>query len=113
MLIVKYHICDQAVYYYSELALQTRAFIYKDTTVGTYTQEQLLSWKQLEAFNYFQSGYVRTVYSWEFNHGGVKCCMLKAKVNPSQKAASNAHEAWIITKKAGDIICSHCTCMAG
>ena len=27
---------------------------------GVYTQ-QLLSWKQLDAYNYFQSGYVRTV----------------------------------------------------
>ena len=27
-----------------------------------YTQEQLLSWKQLDAYKYFQSGYVRTVY---------------------------------------------------
>ena len=29
---------------------------------GIYMQEQLLSWKQLDAYNYFQSGYVRTVH---------------------------------------------------
>ena len=29
---------------------------------GVYTQEQLLSWKQLDAYNYFQNGYVRMVY---------------------------------------------------
>ena len=29
---------------------------------GLYTFEQLLSWKQIKGYNYFQSKYVRTVY---------------------------------------------------
>ena len=33
------------------------------TRPSVYTLEQLLSWKQLEGYNYFQSNYVRTVYT--------------------------------------------------
>ena len=39
-------------------------FGYFVTRPGLYTQEQLLAWKQLDAFNYFQSGYVRTILVW-------------------------------------------------
>ena len=71
-------------------------FCYFINCPETYTQEQLLSWKQLEAYNYFESGFVRTVLAMEFGQGDQKCCMLKAKVNPSQRTADQAHEAWII-----------------
>ena len=37
-------------------------FSYLITRPGVYTLEQLLSWKQLEGYNYFQSNYVRTVW---------------------------------------------------
>ena len=36
-------------------------FGYFINRLGTFTQEQLSSWKQLEAYNYFESGFVRTV----------------------------------------------------
>ena len=36
-------------------------FGYFVTRPGLYTQEQLLAWKQLDVYNYFQSGYVRTI----------------------------------------------------
>lgn len=74
---------------------------------GIYTQEQLLSWKQLDAYNYFQAGFVRTVFSSCFGRDKV---ILKAKVNPSQKSPDQAHEAWLV---AMEIFSLHCTCMAG
>ena len=40
-------------------------------------------------------------------------CLLKAKVNPSQRTADKAHEAWIIARSSGLIVSAHCTCMAG
>lgn len=88
-------------------------FGYFITRPGVYTQQQLLSWKQLDAFNYFQAGYVRTVYSFSFGHTGKRLVMLKAKVNPSQRSPDEAHEPWIIAKFEGDVVCAHCTCMAG
>ena len=48
-------------------------FAYFIVRPGTYTQEELLSWKQLEAYNYFECGYVRTVLSMVFGHGKGRC----------------------------------------
>ena len=39
--------------------------------------------------------------------------MLKAEVNPSQRSPDEASEAWLNAKHEGDIICAHCTCIAG
>ena len=60
-------------------------FGYFVTRPGLYTPEQLLVWKQLDAYNYFQSGYVRTILVWRAGTLPV----LKATVNPSQRAPSN------------------------
>ena len=48
------------------------------------------------AYNFFESGYVRTVYAMAFGQGVLKCILVKAKVNPSQRSPDDAHEAWII-----------------
>ena len=56
---------------------------------------------------------MRTVFSFGFGHHGKSLVMLKAKVNPSQRSPDDAHEPWIIAKFEGDIVCAHCTCMAG
>lgn len=41
-------------------------FAYFVKRPGVYSQEQLLSWKQLDSYNYFQNGYVGPVAVWEF-----------------------------------------------
>ena len=60
-------------------------FAYFITRPGVYTLEQLLSWKQLEGYNYFQSNYIRTVYARMIGNGEAALCILKAHVNPSQR----------------------------
>ena len=83
-------------------------FAYSISRPRTYTQEQLLLWKQLEAYNYFENGHVRTVLSMAI--GGGSCVVLKAKVNPSQKGSdhAHAHEAWMIDsqERRADYLCS-------
>ena len=83
-------------------------FAYFIRRPGLYTREQLISWKQLDAYNYFQAGYVRNVLSKGFSHDGSTFCLLKAKL-ASQKSPDLAHEAWIVAKQDGDIIstCVH------
>jgi len=54
---------------------------------GVYTQQQLLQWKSMDAYNYFRSGHVRTVEIWAPSN---KFCFLKAKVNHSQNSPDNA-----------------------
>ena len=80
------------------------------TRPGFYTQEQLIAWKQLEAYNYFQNGYVRSVYAYKLKSG---VCVLKSLVNPSQRSAANPHNPWIIVNADGSVVTAHCTCMAG
>ena len=55
-------------------------FCYFIDRPGVYTKQQLLQWRSLEAYNYYQSGHVRTVEIWA-TKGDV--CVLKALVNPS------------------------------
>ena len=45
-------------------------FTYFIKRPGTYTEEELLSWKQLDSYNYYQNGYVRTIHSHLFNKNG-------------------------------------------
>ena len=86
---------------------------YLINSTGRYTKDSLKAYKSLEAYNYFVSGHVRTVYFRESSEQS-KYAILMAKVNPSQKSAANPHEAWVITcKEDGQVMSGHCTCMAG
>ena len=78
---------------------------------GQYTQQLLRAFKSLEAFNYFLSGHVRTVFCHKpTSHH----CILMAEVNPSQKSPSDTHKAWvIIQKQAVQVMTGHCTWKAG
>ena len=65
---------------------------------GAYTQEQLLSWKQLEAYNYFQNGY-----------GSTRCVLLKAKVNPAKEHQKMLTKGGSLPEKMGRLsVCNAC-----
>lgn len=89
-------------------------YTYLIDTKGMFTKENLKAYKSLEAYNYFYNGYVQTVYHYSVSQG---ICVLKARVNPSQKAPDKGHSAWIVINSGDDLECSikvaHCTCMAG
>ena len=85
-------------------------FCYYIDRPGLYTRKQLLQWKSLDGYNYFQSGHVRDILIWEIDS---TCSILKAKVNPSQSSPEKAHICWVAARQTGDIIFCHCTCMAG
>ena len=84
-------------------------FCYFIERPGVYTRRQLLQWKSLEAYNYFQSGHVRAVRVKKLSN----YCVLLAHVNPSQNSPDKAHLAWVGVRNDGTIITCHCTCMAG
>ena len=80
-------------------------------TKGPFTmyQESLKAWRSLIIFTV--ATYVRYVYS-----PTSKYVILKAKINPSQKSATDAHiyESWtMIHKDTGSVKTGHRTCMAG
>ena len=88
-------------------------FAYFIERPGIYIKEQLLSWKQLESYNYFHNGYVGPVRVWHFGHGKKKYRLLKAFVNPSKKIPKHGHNPWLIVTPQGQVVSAHCTCMAG
>ena len=78
-------------------------FCYFVDRPGVYTRQQMLQWKQLDAYNYFTSAFVRTVEIWDLRNTS-ECVILKALVNSSMRNPVNAHSsAWVATKKSGDI----------
>ena len=80
---------------------------------GRYAKDSLKAYKSLEAYNYFVSGHVRTVYFYESAEQS-KYVVLMAEVNPSQKSPNNPHKAWVIIhKEDGQIMSGHCKCKAG
>ena len=88
-------------------------YTYLIDTKGAYTKDSLKAYKSLEAFNYFHSGHVRTVYFYQTISSSLYA-ILMAKVNPSQRAPVNSHEAWVVIKKEdGTVVVGHCSCMAG
>ena len=44
-------------------------FCYFIERPGVFTKQQLISWKQMTAYNYFQSGFVRTVSTMKYKFG--------------------------------------------
>ena len=53
-------------------------FCYYIDRPGVYTRKQLMQWKSLDAYKYFESNHVRQVKVWPL----VNCCILMAHVNP-------------------------------
>lgn len=79
-------------------------------TPGTFTRESLKSYKSLEAYSFFESGWVDTCWMHTTSSGLV---VLKSKVIPSQRITEEPHQPWVGLKKDGTVITAHCTCMAG
>ena len=79
-----------------------------------------ITYKSLEAYNYFFIiiKYVRTVFYYDGICTGTsgyssRFCILKAKVNPSQRAIDNPNEAWVIINRKNSFVeTAHCSCMA-
>ena len=80
-------------------------FCYFVERPGVYTQQELIQWRSLEAYNYFENGHVRTVEIWPVDRTS---CILRAIVNPSQHSSDIPHMAWVAVKSDGQIT-THCT----
>ncbi|KAK6168739.1 hypothetical protein SNE40_019924 [Patella caerulea] len=85
-------------------------YVYLIDTPGIFTRESMKTYKSLEAYNQYESGWVQTCFTKIVG----KNIIFKAKVNRSQAVTEKPHEAWVcVNNSDGSIITGHCTCMAG
>ena len=79
---------------------------------GPFNSEKLKSYKGLEAYEYFVSRKVGSVFSREVQkEAGV--FVLRAEVRPGQAESRVSYLPWLIAKRNGEIITAHCDCKAG
>ncbi|KAG0414184.1 hypothetical protein HPB47_008660 [Ixodes persulcatus] len=63
-----------------------------------FTADTVQAYKSLEAYNYFESGFVQDCKLWKPQ--GAAVCFVRAKVMPSQRATTEPHEAWVCLSNA-------------
>ena len=79
------------------------------------THEQLKAYKSLDGFNFYINGKVSSVRVTELPHITTqpKHNLFTALVQHSQTVSAPALRVWVGIKESGEVICTHCTCMAG
>nr|XP_047140517.1 uncharacterized protein LOC124815766 [Hydra vulgaris] len=78
-------------------------------TKSAYTMDELKSYKSLDAYHQFVSGWVSDLGSYVVNNRVI----VKSKVRHSQSISKAPLQPWIIAEKSGNILAAHCNCMAG
>ena len=86
-------------------------FNYLILTPG-YTFEQLLAYKSLDGYNFFINGWVTNVVVTHLNIQP-RSFLFTAAVKHSQKLSLPSLQVWVAIKPCGEVMCAHCTCMAG
>ena len=77
-----------------------------------YTFEQLKAYKSLDGFNFFINGWVTNVIVTHLNTQP-RSFLFTAAVKHSQKLSLPSLQVWVCIKPCGEVVCAHCTCMAG
>ena len=84
---------------------------YLVVTISLYTREQLKAYKSLDGYNFFINGWVNSVTV--LSVGKQKNYLFLAVVKHSQSLSVAPLKVWIAIKGDGEVLCAHCTCMAG
>jgi len=77
-----------------------------------YSYEQLKVYKSLEGYNHFVNGWVTNIAVTELSTL-TKSFLFTALVRHSQRLSLPPLKVWVAIKQTGEVICAHCTCMAG
>ena len=77
------------------------------------THEQLKAFKSMEGYNFYISGKVSSINVTELPSTSNKNYLFTALVKHSQALSAPSLRVWIGVKQCGEVICAHCTCMAG
>ena len=82
------------------------------TSSLTYAYDQLKAYKSLEGYNHFINGWVTNVTVTEMNVHS-KSFLFTALVRHSLQLSLPPLKVWVAVKQSGEVICAHCSCMAG
>ena len=82
-------------------------------TTSYCTHEQLKAYKSLEGYNFFVNGWVSNISVICKQATKAKVFILMALVKHSQRLTAPPLKVWVATKQQGEVLCAHCTCMAG
>ncbi len=77
-------------------------------TECVYTREAVKAYRSLDAYNYFVSGKVGSICSYNVDD----VYLVFGEVGASQML-SKTYSAWFVAKVTREVISGHCTCMAG
>ena len=77
------------------------------------THEQLKSFKNMEEYSFYTSGKVTNINVTELPSTSNNNYLFTALVKHSQALSVPSVRVWIGVKQCGEVICAHCTCMAG
>ena len=87
-------------------------YIYVIETPSIYDKKSMKAYKSLDAYNYFASGHVKTVWQHVISEDS-PFTFLKSEVIPSQRI-NEKQNPWVCLLKAnGEVQTAHCDCMAG
>ena len=75
------------------------------------TGEKMKAYKALDAYNFFVSGWVNTVFTKKVAESN--SVVVTARVNHSQRTRSTPLSTWLLADMSGEVILGHCDCMAG
>lgn len=75
------------------------------------THEQLKAYKSLDRYNFLVNGKVSNIIATEVQY--TTNYLFTALVKHSQALSIPALKVWIVVVSSGEVICAHCTCMAG
>ena len=87
-------------------------YTYLLETPSVFDHEALKATKSLQGYKFYADGWIKTTLV--LNIHGHNLCFLKSFVRHSMKIRDKCHDVWVLIKKdTGDVLASHCTCMAG
>ena len=81
-------------------------------TPSEYTHDQLKAYKSMDGYNYFVNGWVSNLNAMKTS-GRPANYLFFANVKHSQSLSSPSLKVWVAVKANGEVLCAHCTCMAG